>query len=195
VSIFEGFFQEIDALWTISSVRQPLHVLGASALMMQVAYERPTNDSDILESHAIAEDVRDALLALAGRVPPLHKRRRMYIEFVPNGLPFLRQQPCWRRNEAISSTLKNFEINVLDVVDVVVSKLARFNANDVSDIEAMIELGHVDHRALLSTFRAAMDFTVGQEDRFPRYITNLNTVERDMLGVGETLIELPSWAG
>jgi hypothetical protein len=84
---------------------------------------------------------------------------------------------------------------VLDVVDVVVSKLKRFNANDQSDIDAMIERGLVPHDRLIDRFRAAVDEFMGdaRAEDLPKYVANLHRVERDMLVVPETEIELPSW--
>jgi hypothetical protein len=41
--------------------------------------------------------------------------------------------------------LAHFRIEVLDVVDVVVSKLKRFHANDLRDIEAMVDRDLVPH--------------------------------------------------
>jgi hypothetical protein len=195
VTKISEFFLEIDAMWTMSSAtRQPLMVLGAGALMMQVDYERPTKDGDILETQALPRATQQALLALAGRMSALHTRRGLYLEIVPNGLPFLPQQPRWNPLPELNAKLTHFELSVLDVVDVVVSKLARFDANDVSDIDAMIGRGLVPHDQLLQRFNAALDFVQdAQTEKFGSYATNLNTVERDMLNVDESEIELPSW--
>jgi hypothetical protein len=54
-------------------------------------------------------------------------------------IPFLPQVPLWHSMPKLSASLRHFEVEVLDVVDVIVSKLKRFNANDVSDIEAMVD--------------------------------------------------------
>jgi hypothetical protein len=88
-----------------------------------------------------------------------------------------------------------FEVLVLDVVDVVVSKLKRFHADDRSDIEAMIERDRVPHDELIARFRAAVDWFQmdARAQDLPKYVRNLHQVERDMLGVAETEIELPNW--
>jgi hypothetical protein len=84
---------------------------------------------------------------------------------------------------------------VLDVVDVVVSKLKRLNDNDLADIAAMIDLDLVPHRLLLERFRSAVDAFSGdaRASDLPRYVANLHRVERDMIGAEETEIALPSW--
>ena len=84
---------------------------------------------------------------------------------------------------------------VLDVVDVVVSKLKRFSASDADDVRAMTESGLVEHRRLIERFRSAVDVYGGdaRADDLPKYVKNLHRVERDHLGVPETEIELPAW--
>jgi hypothetical protein len=81
------------------------------------------------------------LLQLAGKDSKLHARHRVYIDIVANGIPFLPRIPQYYLVDALAS-LHHFEIAVLNVTDVVVSKLKRFSANDQSDIEAVIELGN-----------------------------------------------------
>ncbi|MBA2544360.1 MAG: hypothetical protein H0V17_32255 [Deltaproteobacteria bacterium] len=88
-----------------------------------------------------------------------------------------------------------FNLTVLDVVDVVVSKIARFDATDRSDIDAMIRKGLVDHAVFIERFRDAVDERSGaaSADQLPKYVERLHTIERDMFGEDETDIELPSW--
>jgi hypothetical protein len=119
----------------------------------------------------------------------------MFVEFVSQGLPFLAQKPVWRSCPELDASLRHFSICVLDVVDVVVSKLARFHADDRTDLQAMIALGLVAHDALIARFEAAKDIRqdTSYADDLPKYIANLNRVERDYLGVAESAIELPSW--
>ncbi|MFS8070703.1 MAG: hypothetical protein ACMG6S_30425, partial [Byssovorax sp.] len=81
------------------------------------------------------------------------------------------------------------------VVDVVVSKMKRFSANDQSDVQAMIDRDLVPPAQLVSRFRAAVDVFSGdaRAEDLPCYVRRLHRVERDMLGVPETDIELPDW--
>jgi len=75
----------------------------------------------------------------------------------------------------------------MSVLDVVVSKLARFNANDQSDIDAMVEQDLVKHTDLVECFQEAIDFKMDvTADEFARYVANLNVVEVDMLGAKAT---------
>lgn len=95
----------------------------------------------------------------------------------------------------LNKSLRHFDISVLDVIDVVVSKLKRFSKDDAGDVAAMIERGLVDHKNLIARFEAAVDrFSVdGRAEDLPRCIKTLNRVERDMFRVPESHIDLPDW--
>jgi len=190
----DDFFRELDGLWTsLPEERIRLPIIGSAALMLQVDYARGTKDSDILETAALTEAIKARLLGLAGKGTDLNRRHRLYIDIVPGGLPFLRQKSLWHP-APLNRSLVNFQIDVLDVVDVVVSKLKRFNANDKSDIEAMVSRDLVPHDALIDCFREAVDFTMdAKASDVPRYVSNLHGVERDLFDVEPTEIELPSW--
>lgn len=198
MQVIRDFFVEIDQLWPQQAMhgrKVQLSIIGCGALMLQTHYERGTKDSDVFETIDLTAEAKQRLLALAGAGTMLHKRRSIYLDIVPNGLPFLPHVPLWHPVPDINGALQHLELRVLDVVDVVVSKLKRFHANDQSDIDAMIERDRVPHERLVDRFRAAVDEFIGDARAadLPRYIANLHRVERDMLLVPETEIELPSW--
>ncbi|HEY0483685.1 MAG TPA: hypothetical protein VGD37_39470 [Kofleriaceae bacterium] len=114
---------------------------------------------------------------------------------MPSGLPFLPDEPLWHPVPALNGVLERLEVVALDVVDVVVSKLKRFNGNDRSDIDAMISRELVSHELLLERFRAAVDAFSGdaRAGDLPKYVARLHHVERDMLEVDESEIDLPHW--
>lgn len=73
-----------------------------------------------------------------------------------------------------------------------VSKLKRFNPSDISDIEAMIARDLVPHDMLIERFRLVVDmasYDASAED-LPKYVEHLHQVERDILTVPESNIEL-----
>jgi hypothetical protein len=196
VRAVDAFFEDLDGLWLPRPAEKiRLAIIGSAALMLQVDYQRGTKDSDILETAALTDAIRDRLLALAGNGTPLHMRHRVYLDIVARGLPFLRQQPRWHSVEGLNKSLDSFELFALDVVDVVVSKLKRFNANDRSDIEAMVDEGAVPHAELIVCFREGVDFYTmdARAADLPRYVKNLHTIERDLFDIEPTEIELPSW--
>lgn len=190
------FLRELDDAWKPEGAsRQALPLIGSGALMLLTDYERGTKDGDVFQTSDITDSVKAQLLALGGKATPLHVRHRLYIDVVANGLPFLPQVPVWHALSATNATLKHFDVVVLDVVDVVVSKLKRFNANDRADISAMIERDKVEHARLVQRFEAAVDIWkdgAGADD-LPRYLANLHALERDEFFVPESEIDLPSW--
>jgi len=196
MQVVEEFFLEIDRQWP----REPatkirLSVIGCGALLLQADYERGTKDSDVFETADLLDDTKQHLVRIAGVGTEVHRRRKLYIDIVANGLPFLPHVPVWRPVPSLNAVLERLDVVVLDVVDVVVSKLKRYHANDQSDIDAMIDLGLVSHDRLLERFRAAVDELSGdaRAQDLSKYVAHLQRVERDMLGVAETEIELPSW--
>lgn len=196
MSLLDEFFLAIDREWAReTSTRLRLSVIGSGALMLQADYRRGTKDSDVLETLDLSRDIQNRLVRIAGPGTTLHQRWKLYLDIVANGIPFLPADARWHPVAPLNATLTSIELRVLDVVDVVVSKLKRFNANDQADIDAMIQRGLVSHDALLARFRSAVDvfsYDARAED-LPRYVANLHQVERDMLDAVESEIELPSW--
>lgn len=192
----EAFFQEIDRNWRGSrSQKIQLHVLGSAALMLQTDYARGTTDGDILETPNIVGETKTLLLAIAGRGTPIHKRHGLYLDVVASGIPLLPASPRWLPRTALNASLHTFEVAVLDIVDLVTTKLKRFHANDQSDVKAMIDRGLVSHDELVARFMSAVDVygdSASGED-LPKYVRNLHRVERDIFGVPESDIELPDW--
>lgn len=196
-SIIDLFFQEIDRKWdSEQNGKVRLNIIGSSAIMLQTKYSRGTKDSDVLEMAEIGPEIKRKLTELGGKGSKLHDQFRFYLDFVNPSLPFLPQKPHFLKAPSLKR-LKCFEVFVLDLVDVVVSKLKRFNANDVSDIRALVMEGVVDHKKLVKRFNEAVDCfsTDARAEDLPRYVKNLNTVERDFLDVPESDIELPHWIG
>jgi hypothetical protein len=200
VSRVSDFIEEIDRHWrTLPSEprRTRLRIIGSAALMLRTGHDRGTKDSDVLETASVTPSIKERLLALAGPATALHIRHKMYLDIVASGLPFLPQAPICHALAEPNRDLKHFELEVLDVADIVVSKLKRFSANDASDIRAMVDGGHIDHDRLVERFRAAVDAfsTDARAEDLPVYVKNLNRVERDYFLVAESQIDLPSWIG
>jgi len=193
----KAFFDDIDGRWTGPPGEIiELRLIGSTALMVLTDYDRGTKDSDVLETVAIIGATKTRLLELAGQETALHRRHSMYLDIVDNGLPFLPHAPAYHAPQELNAGLGCFQIKVLDVVDVVVSKLKRYSPSDREDIHAMIQRGAVPRDDLIARFRAAVDEFAcdARAVELPRYVTNLHQVERDAYGGSETEIELPAWA-
>lgn len=192
----ERFLRDLDAAWpSVEKRKVRLTMIGSAALMLQAPYERGTKDSDVLRTSEITPEVDQRLIRIAGKGSKLATRHRLYLEVVSSGVPFLPQRLNCHEMTELNAGLSNFEIEALDVVDVVVSKLKRFNASDRADIGRMVDLGLVPHARLLVRFRNALEYFAhdARASDLPKYVANLHQVERDMLGVAPTDIELPSW--
>jgi hypothetical protein len=188
-----AFLRAVDASWKWPrETTIPLRIIGAGALLLQTEYDRGTKDSDVLESDSIEPETQARLLRLANRESAIYRRQKMFIEFVPRGLPFLPQAPVWREPVDLNEGLRHFHVEALDVVDVVVSKLARFLPEDGSDIGAMVDKGLVPHAAFLARFRSAMD-AHSSDERLLVFAQRFNRIERDAFGVAETHFDFDEW--
>jgi hypothetical protein len=107
-------------------------------------------------------------------------------EFKELGLEF-------RLGWVIENTLEAIKIEALDINDVILSKLKRFNGDDANDIRAMAEKKLLNHDLLIERFKAAADwFSLdARASDVPKHLNKLRTVERDILGLTPTNIELP----
>lgn len=193
MALIERFLKEIDANWTpIGGEPITLQLIGSAALMLQTNYERGTKDGDVLESRDGSPAIKEQLLDLAGRGTDLHKQFRIYIDVVNRAILFLPQGPIFHPLPNVK--LKNFKAEVLDIHDVVLSKLKRYNSDDASDIRAMVDQNLLDHKRLIERFKMAAEwFSMdARAPDVPRYLRNLHQVERDLLGVAPSDIELPS---
>ena len=194
MKLINSFLTEIDEKWKpVGGEPIRLRIIGSAALMLQTDYERGTKDGDILEAEEITPAVREQLLALAGPKSPLFEKYRMYIEVVLKAILFWPMDPVFHPVKEFP--MKNFTVEVLDLTDIVVSKIKRLNQNDIDDIKAMAGKKLLDHKKLVSRFESAVDrfSTDARAEDLPKYIKNLNRIERDFLNVPESKIELPDW--
>ena len=192
MALIREFLSEIDAKWKpIGGEPLTLQIIGSAALMLQCDYERGTKDADVLETKDGPPAIKDQLLALAGKETDIHKQFRIHIDVVNRAFLFLPQRPIFHSLASLS--LKNFNIEVLDIGDVVLSKLKRYNNDDKNDIRAMIEKKLLDHKRLVARFAAAADwFSMdARAQDVPRYLRNLHAAERDILGCPPSKIDLP----
>ncbi len=189
----EGLLRDIASAWV--GPRITVHIIGSTALMLQTPFSRQTKDSDILEATGLDDDARRQLLKLGGPDTTLATKWSLHVQVVMRAIPFLPRPACWQPIE-IAGLGDALSVAALSVTDVVVSKLKRFDARDRNDIDAMIRGGHVVHGLLVQRFSSAFDQFLGdaRADDLPRYIENLNQVERDMFGrLDESEFELPEW--
>jgi len=152
---------------------------------------RGTKAGDVLRTDGMDQGVVQALRAIAGEGSDLHARHRIHLDIVSPGVPMLPAEPLWH---PLQLDLERFDVRVLDVHDVVVSKLKRWNAGDRDDARAMVEGGHVDRDRLVARFRSVTEryrFD-GRADLLPVMARRLDQVERDGFALPETGFSSPA---
>lgn len=192
MKLVEQFFRDLDHEWKSSQGKITLLIIGSGALFLQTDHGRGTKDSDILETSEISPDISQQLRAIAGRGSPLFKKHHVFLDIVRAPIPFLPQTPIF--HDAPTLKLKNFSVRVLDIVDIVVSKLKPFRPRDVEDIQYLVSKKLIPHGKLLERFRLVIDYHSmdARAEEFPKFVKNLNEVER-MMHAPESKIELPDW--
>lgn len=190
-SVVNDFFEELDRLWApASEPRIRLKVFGSVALFLQTDFERTTKDADVLATSDLPTDVLGRLVLLAGRRSALSQKTGMFLDMVSPSVPMMPADPLW--HDDFSHRLQNFDIQCLDVADVLVSKLKRFSKRDQDDVQEMIVGGHVEHERMLSRFLSVIEryrFSARAAD-LEEMAVRFNQVERDMFLVDETHFDL-----
>lgn len=196
MSQVEDFFRDLDGSWPLpAGVPVTLRLLGSTALILQTNFQRGTKDGDILETDQITASMESALLAHAGKGTAFHRRNRMYLEFLGAAFPFLPVNPLWHRVLPSGPDYQNFHLEVLDVVDVVIAKLARFHKTDRDDIAAMAERDLIEPQQFAERFQSAVQrwWHDARADDLPRIVRNFHQVQSDELFVWPSRVELPPW--
>ena len=164
--------------------------MGPLAEVTIQAYERGTKDGDVLRTREIDDATKAALEKLAGPGTELHARHGVYLDVVSPNVPMLPSLPQWL---PLPLDLENFSVRVLDVADVCVSKLKRFNGNDQRDIDAMVTLECLEHAKFADRFRMVIEryrFD-GRADLLEGMAARFNQIERNSFLVDCTAFELP----
>jgi hypothetical protein len=197
VTRFEAFLDDLDDRWTYALPdRLPFRVIGSTALFLQTDYERGTKDGDVLraERDGFDDAVCSELERLAGRNADVFDRHGMYLDLVRGSLPYLPVDPVWHRYPAL---WKHFDVTVLDVADVCVSKLKRWVGSDREDVSQMIQRSALEHPRFVERFRSMIErngFDGRADELLPLMVDRLHEVERDLFALDQvTLVELPPW--
>lgn len=180
MSTIEALLADIDNRWSppTHSARVHLRLIGQTSLYLQTGYARGTKDSDVLETRQVTGPVRAQLEALAGRGTALAHRHGLYVDVVDSAIPLLPSDPVWH---AYPLELAHFDVSVLDVTDIVVSKLYRYISTDREDVRTMVEGGHVEHgrlRERLQNVIERYEFEA-RADRLPAMVERFHALERD----------------
>lgn len=186
------FFMELDAIWAKEGTpRLLLKVIGAGALELIADFRRGTKDSDVIQTEEIGTHSK-RLLEIAGPGSDLAIRHGTHLELVAPGMPFLPQGPRYEIPKGLEN-LESLEVRALHPVDVAVSKLKPYRAQDAADIAMLAQSGLLIHADFLTRFKSAIELAAlgARREELPRILERFNLVEQDHLGVNPTPVELP----
>lgn len=194
--MIKTFIKKIDEEWEIKKPHIiPFKIIGSSALFLQYNYSRITKDTDVIEVAEFTPEIKKQLLNIAGKESKLCKSLHLYIDIVAKAFPLLPTRPNFHTDHALNKELRHFHVEILDATDVIVSKICRFSSTDVDDIKAMVDLDAIDPQKLEERFLCAIEQWKyeARAEKLPKIISNFHTIQRDMLDVEESIIELPDW--
>lgn len=189
------FLRAVDRAWLAleGEPRVRLDIVGGSALLLRTNYARVTEDVDVLEAW-LDPSLGERVNEIAGISSPLRDRHGLYVQRIAPGLPFLPRVPRWHVVE-LGLGLRHLDIRALDLVDVAISKLKRFDSRDESDIDWLVANEYVSLQDFRARFHLAYDDAAesSKEDLLERVVRHFNRVERDYFAASETPVEPPDW--
>jgi len=143
---WRSFLQELDA--QLKGV-VTLRCLGGFVVTQQYGLGRSTSDIDVLSVTAASPE--DNVEALAGLRSGLHKKYRVYLQYVSIATPPCnyvdRLQPMFP--DASWTKLKLF---ALDPVDLALSKLERNSDRDREDVARLARAGYISSQVLKARY-------------------------------------------
>jgi hypothetical protein len=141
-----SFLRELDELLKAAV---ELHCLGGFVVTQQYGIGRETSDIDFLSS--VARSLDDKVEALAGLGSALHRRYRVYLQYVGVATPpcnyATRLQPMFP-----DESWKRLRLLALDPTDIALSKLERNADRDRDDVLRLARAGFVDVQALKARY-------------------------------------------
>jgi hypothetical protein len=146
VEPWASFLRELDELLKAAVA---LHCLGGFVVTQQYGIGRETSDIDFLS--ALARSREDNVEALAGVGSALHRKYRVYLQYVGVATPPCnyptRLQPMFPDESS-----KRLRLLALDPTDIALSKLERNADRDRDDVLRLARAGLVDAQALKARY-------------------------------------------
>jgi hypothetical protein len=174
------FLKAIDEQLTEDS-KLEMFLAGGAAILLAYDGEIATDDVDLI---AVRKDLPTWLVELAGKGSALHRETDYYLDIVAPGL--FPQEWGWRKRALTVDTLglKHIELRILELHDLILSKLKRFAGKDRDDIRGLCEREEFSIDTLRSRFRNARQmFDFDQREKLDR---NFQFVETEFLALEPT---------
>lgn len=156
--------------------RVELYLGGAGAILLAYGGQVATEDLDFIgeESGLLLE-----LSQLAGKDSDVHRLTNYYLDILPPGR-FPSAMGWKERTIPVKvAGLRHIELRVLEVHDLIVSKLKRFGSQDQENIRTLCDHPEFDASFLLERYREARKFY--DYDQQEKLDGNFNLVETEFL--------------
>lgn len=175
-----AFLKHIDEQIPGSQKAQ-LYIGGGAALLLAYDGELATDDVDCI---GVKKQLLKKLYERAGKGSDIHRQTGYYLDLVPPGK--FPQEWGWRgRAKGIKVPgVMHMEIKVLEIHDLILSKLRRFAGKDQDDIKWLCDRPEFDVAILRSRYRAARGlYDHDERDKLDR---NFRFLEEEILATAPT---------
>lgn len=161
--------QQIPEPWKsfLSAIDAALHervefeCFGAFVITALYGLPRPTADVDVLS--IAPADQRDLILKLAGRASPLHKKYRVYVEYVT--VAAIPENYEERLTDMFPGGFKHLRLLALDPYDIALSKLERNSQRDRDDVKFLARKVPLDLHLLKERYQKELRPNLGNPRR------------------------------
>jgi hypothetical protein len=135
--------------------------LGAFVLSILYRLARPTSDVDVLSIAPAAQ--RERILRLAGEGSPLHKKYRVYIQYVTVA-PGIDGYET-RLTEMFPGVFEHLRYLALDPYDLALSKIERNSSKDREDVKYLAHVVPLDLKMLAERYQGSVRPFLGNPQR------------------------------
>lgn len=155
---WKSFLSEIDrgATETLD-----FHCLGGFVVTTLYGLERPTADVDVLAIAPI--DQRQSVLQLAGKDSVLHRKYKVYLEYVT--IAAVPENYEERLTNMFGRKFKHLRLLALDPYDLALSKLERNSQRDRDDVKYLARKVPFDLRVLEERYTSELRAYLGNPQR------------------------------
>ena len=175
-----GFLKNIDAQ-APRTRKTLLYVGGGAALLLAYEGQLATEDVDVI---GVKEQLLKKLYQLAGKGSDIHRETGYYLDVVPPGK--FPQEWGWKGRAKADGLpgVAHIEIRVLELHDLILSKLKRFAGKDQEDIKWLCDRPEFDIETLRARYRSAR--SAYDYDEREKLDFNFRFVEEEFLAIEPT---------
>ena len=174
------FLQRLDELVPYDK-KVDLYIGGGAAVVIAYGGTVATKDVDAI---GLSEGMLRFLEEHAGKESDIQVDTGLYLDLVPPGL-FLSEFGWRGRARVVDVTqLQRIRVYVMELHDLILSKLKRFNAKDQQDLEWLCLLPELDADVLRRLYRGARQIL--DHDEKETIDARINRIETQYLGLPST---------